>query len=307
MWQQPCQCRSALLQDLFGDGLLSSYAAPPSIAGMYGQQAGRPGFQYGQTAPYQQQPGVYQQHPQPPRPPGLPHGMSFSGGYGQGPSPGGPPAGPMPSFDGLGRQRSHSDATGTGRPSSAKTGTGLYTHLVRESKVCCVWQASKVHRAICSIAVRVLPCTCTCTHLEAMHIYSLKTRMQVEGIDTDCAGEVGSVDPFSGLAPGLGGALPSMPPSRQTSVSSTHSGQERPGRVGWASNPAMSQSFGGQQAQPFGSQQGGGSTQFNDPFAGSSYAPSAQNHFSEPPAQNQYSAPPTASRPPPKASGNPFA
>jgi len=114
----------------------------------------------------------------------------------------------------------------------------------------------------------------------------------------DVAGEVSAHDPFSGLAPGLGGALPSMPPSRQTSVSSTHSGQDMPGRTAYSSNQGLSQSFGGQQAQPYGGQQTGSSIQLNDPFAGSSYAS---------PAQNQYSAPPTASRPPPKSSGNPFA
>ncbi len=120
------------------------------------------------------------------------------------------------------------------------------------------------------------------------------------------AGEAGAHDPFSGLAPGLGGALPSRPPSRQTSVSSTHSGQDMPGRSAYSSNQGLSQSFGGQQAQPYGGQQAqpyggqqtGSSTQLNDPFAGSSYVS---------PAQNQYSAPPTASRPPPKSSGNPFA
>ncbi|KAL0029330.1 hypothetical protein WJX79_010629 [Trebouxia sp. C0005] len=37
--------RQELPLDLFGDGLLSSYAAPPSIAGMYGQQPARPAFQ----------------------------------------------------------------------------------------------------------------------------------------------------------------------------------------------------------------------------------------------------------------------
>ncbi len=95
-----------------------------------------------------------------------------------------------------------------------------------------------------------------------------------------------------------------------------------PGRTGYSSNQGLSQSFGGQQAQPYGGQQAqpyggqqaqpyggqqaqpyggqqtGSSTQLNDPFAGSSYVS---------PAQNQYSAPPTASRPPPKSSGNPFA
>ncbi len=112
------------------------------------------------------------------------------------------------------------------------------------------------------------------------------------------AGEASAHDPFSGLAPGLGGALPSRPPSRQTSVSSTHSGQDMPGRTAYSSIQGLSQSFGGQQAQPYGGQQTGSSTQLNDPFAGSSYVS---------PAQNQYSAPPTASRPPPKSSGNPFA
>lgn len=228
--------RQELPLDLFGDGLLSSYAAPPSIAGMYGQPA-RPAFQYGQAGAYQHQPASFQQQsgpyqqPQPSRPPGLPHGMSFNG-YGQGPPAGMPPTGPSAAFDGPVRQRSHSDSTGTG--------------------------------------------------------------------------EASAHDPFSGLAPGLGGALPSMPPSRQTSVSSTHSGQDMPGRTAYSSNHGLSQSFGGQQAQPYGGQQAqpyggqqtGSSIQLNDPFAGSSNVS---------PAQNQYSAPPTASRPPPKSSGNPFA
>ena len=93
---------------------------------MYGQQPARPAFQYGQAAGYQQQPASFQQQsgpyqqqsgpyqqPQPSRPPGLPHGMSFNG-YGQGPPAGMPPTGPSAAFDGPVRQGSHSDATGTG-------------------------------------------------------------------------------------------------------------------------------------------------------------------------------------------------
>lgn len=211
--------RQELPLDLFGDGLLSSYAASPSVAGMYGQQAGRPGFPYAQPAAYGQ-PAAYQPPP-PAKPPGLPHGMSFSGYGQQGPSAGTAPAAPLPGFDGPTRQRSHSsDAIGTG--------------------------------------------------------------------------EVSTPDPFSGLMPGLAGALPSIPVSRQTSTSSTQSASDLSGRPAWSSNPAVSQSFGGQQAsQP--SQ--GGAMSFSDPFAGS-YAP---------PAQNQFSGPPPASRPPPKSSGNPFA
>ncbi|KAA6428472.1 MAG: hypothetical protein FRX49_01348, partial [Trebouxia sp. A1-2] len=163
-----------------------AFADPAESARMYGQQPARPAFQYGQAGAYQHQPASFQQQsgpyqqPQPSRPPGLPHGMSFNG-YGQGPPAGMPPTGPSAAFDGPVRQRSHSDATGTG--------------------------------------------------------------------------EASAHDPFSGLAPGLGGALPSMPPSRQTSVSSTHSGQDMPGRTAYSSNQGLSQSFGGQQAQPYGGQQ----------------------------------------------------
>ena len=121
-------CR--LLQDLFGDGLLSSYAAPASKAGMYGQQRGQAGgyqqaqpqpqanFQYGQHIGYGQPTG----YGQPPsgypqlQPVGLPHGPSFSG-YGV------PPSGPLPStglaFDGPVRQRTHSDNSATGQPTNS--------------------------------------------------------------------------------------------------------------------------------------------------------------------------------------------
>ena len=95
--------------------------------------------------------------------------------------------------------------------------------------------------------------------------------------------------------PGLGGALPSMPPSRQTSVSSTHSAQDLPGHPHWSANPAVSQSFGGQHAAQQPSQQANMS--FKDTFAGSSYA--AQ------PVQGQTAA--SGGRGPPKSSGNPFA
>lgn len=220
--------RQELPLDLFGDGLLSSYNAPPSITNMYGQQGGRPPMPYGQQHNSFQQPGLhqqpnsfqqpgpYQQAP-PNRPPGLPHGMSF-GGYGQQAGP--PPVHGLNAFDGLGRQRSHSDANG--------------------------------------------------------------------------AGAVSSPDPFTGLVPGLAGALPSMPVSRQTSISSTHSAQDLPSHQAWSANPAVSQSFGQHAPQQPGQT---ASMAFSDPFAGSSYG--AQ------PAQGQLAAP--ASRAPPKSSGNPFA
>ena len=128
-----CRCMAMpsicqLLQDLFGVGLLSSYAAPASKAGMYGQQRGQnggyqqaqpqpqPSFQYGQPTGYSQ-PAAFGQPPlgypqsQPVRPPGLPHGTSFSG-YGVTPS--GPPPSTGLAFDGPVRQRTHSDNSTTG-------------------------------------------------------------------------------------------------------------------------------------------------------------------------------------------------
>ena len=109
------------------------------------------------------------------------------------------------------------------------------------------------------------------------------------------AGAVSSPDPFTGLVPGLAGALPSMPVSRQTSVSSTHSAQDLPSHQAWSASPAVSQSFGGQHAP----QQTGqtASMAFSDPFAGSSYGAD--------PGEGQFAA--AASRARPKSSGNPFA
>ena len=106
------------MQDLFGDGLLSSYAPPASNAGMYGHQRAhtqpglyqqpqtQPGFQYGQPTGGGQLASGYMQA-QPGRPPALPHGASV-GGYG------GPPSAGL-AFDGPVRQRSHSDSSGTGQ------------------------------------------------------------------------------------------------------------------------------------------------------------------------------------------------
>ena len=109
-----------VMQDLFGDGLLSSYAPPASNASMYGQQRGhtqpglyqqpqpqsQPGFQYGQPSGVGQLASGYLQA-QPARPPSLPHRASV-GGYG------GPPSAGL-AFDGPVRQRSHSDGSGTGQ------------------------------------------------------------------------------------------------------------------------------------------------------------------------------------------------
>lgn len=93
---------------------------------MYGQQRGQPGgyqqaqpqpqpsFQYGQSTAYGQPPSGYP-HSQPVRPPGLPHGTSFSG-YGVTPS-GLPPSTGL-AFDGPVRQRTHSDNSATGQPTS---------------------------------------------------------------------------------------------------------------------------------------------------------------------------------------------
>jgi len=144
-----------LLQDLFGDGLLSSYAAPSSIAGMYGQQPARPAFQYGQAGVYQHQPASFQQQsgpyqqPQPSRPPGLPHGMSFNG-HGQGPSAGMLPTGPSPAFDGPVRQRSHSDATGTGvcvcSVLCAKLSWSVHVHLMCNNQAKDVWGVCWLHQ-----------------------------------------------------------------------------------------------------------------------------------------------------------------
>ena len=145
-----CRCMTMhsicpLLQDLFGDGLLSSYPAPASKAGMYGQQRGQtggyqqaqpqaqPSFQYGQPTGYGQPPGygqptAYGQPPsgypqsQPVRPSGLPHGTSFSG-YGvppSGPPPSGPPSSTGLAFDGPVRQRTHSDNSATGQPTNSQ-------------------------------------------------------------------------------------------------------------------------------------------------------------------------------------------
>ena len=79
-----------------------------------------------------QQPGPYQQAP-PNRPPGLPHGMSF-GGYGQQAGP--PPVHGLNAFDGLGRQRSHSDANGAGQFCSHMSTNDRLHVLVQLPAVC---------------------------------------------------------------------------------------------------------------------------------------------------------------------------
>ncbi|KAL3141069.1 hypothetical protein ABBQ38_003425 [Trebouxia sp. C0009 RCD-2024] len=115
--------RQELPLDLFGDGLLSSYAPPASNASMYGHQRGhtqpgvyqqpqphpQPGFQYGQPTGAGQLASGYLQ-PQPAGPPALSH-VSVSG-YGAPPSAG-------LAFDGPVRQRSHSDNSGIGDVNSA--------------------------------------------------------------------------------------------------------------------------------------------------------------------------------------------
>ena len=141
------------MQDLFGDGLLSTYAPPPSIAGMYAQQRGQ-GSGYNQPQPqpqpqaghqyagpnmppsYGQPPAGYGQPPagygQPPagygRPPaGYPTGyqhaqparpqdLSHGASFsGQGLPPPGPSSSSGTPFDGPFRQRSHSDNSATGQ------------------------------------------------------------------------------------------------------------------------------------------------------------------------------------------------
>lgn len=101
-------------------------------------------------------------------------------------------------------------------------------------------------------------------------------------------------DPFSGLVPSLGGALPSV--SRHTSTSSSQSVHDMPGRSSFANIPSIAQPFGmaTQQAAP-------AHTAAADPFSNSSgYGQSVQSS-SFPVAATDMS------RPPPKSSGNPFA
>lgn len=109
-----------VMQDLFGDGLLSSYALPASNASMYGHQRAhtqpgvyqqpqphpQPGFQYGQPTGAGQLASGYLQA-QPGGPPVLPHGASVSGYAG-------PPSAGL-AFDRPVRQRSHSDNSGIGQ------------------------------------------------------------------------------------------------------------------------------------------------------------------------------------------------
>ncbi|KAL3162547.1 hypothetical protein ABBQ32_010201 [Trebouxia sp. C0010 RCD-2024] len=116
--------RQELPLDLFGDGLLSSYALPASNASMYGHQRAhtqpgvyqqpqphpQPGFQYGQPTGAGQLASGYLQA-QPGGPPVLPHGASVSGYAG-------PPSAGL-AFDRPVRQRSHSDNSGIGHVNSA--------------------------------------------------------------------------------------------------------------------------------------------------------------------------------------------
>lgn len=288
-------------QDLFGDGLLSSYAPPASNASMYGHQRGhtqpgvyqqpqphpQPGFQYGQPTGAGQLASGYLQ-PQPAGPPALSH-VSVSG-YGAPPSAG-------LAFDGPVRQRSHSDNSGIGQLTQSSI-----VHSQKYRSVSCSTAQVLVECGLCVFLAFSLSMYRAAPAVREWHGGNFQLFLHSRSEESNvahvcfwlCAGDVNSApDPFSSLG-GLAGTLPSQPVSRQASGSSMYSGHDTSARPAWSPTPAPSQPF-GQYAQPGSSASQAGNNFVNSAFSGSNYASAAQHQA------------PGPSRPPPKSSGNPFA